>query len=75
MLNRQMELGFGNVRANHSPHHRRARRVRAQWWFDQMRQVVNRALDWEPAPEPRPTQIWLEASAGTAHRTGDAGRS
>jgi hypothetical protein len=24
-----------------------------------MRQVVERAIDWEPAPVPRPEQIWF----------------
>jgi hypothetical protein len=28
-----------------------------QWWFERMRQIVNSALDWQPAPSPRPEQI------------------
>ena len=58
MINRQMELGLGSVRANTSAH--RNRRARAAWWFGQMRDVVNRALDWQPTPEPPPEQIWLD---------------
>ena len=38
--------------AAHSPSFRRA-----QWWFRRMRQIVDGALDWEPAPPPRPEQI------------------
>ena len=32
---------------------------RAEWWFKQMRQVVDKALDWQPAPRFRPEQIWF----------------
>ena len=32
---------------------------RAAWGFEQMRQIVGRAMDWQPAPEPRPEQEWL----------------
>ena len=62
-LNAQLELGFGNVRTRTSTAARNSRRARAQWWFHQMRDVVNRALDWQPAPEPRPEQIWLMQNA------------
>jgi hypothetical protein len=36
--------------------------ARAAWWFAQMRRLVNSAIDWEAAPEPRPAQSWLELS-------------
>ena len=63
MINRQLELGLGSVRAGKVITHNR--RARATWWFGQMREVVNRAFDWQPAPEPRAEQIWLEhAPAG-----------
>ena len=42
--------------------HRRIRpqrRNRAQWWFQQMRLLVNSAIDWTPAPPARPEQIHL----------------
>jgi hypothetical protein len=57
-----MELGFANgSRLNSAP--RRQRRLqRAAWWFSQMRQLVNSAIDWEAAPKPRPAQSWLELS-------------
>ncbi len=59
MMNEQMELGFDG--ANRCPRvvQRERRLNRAHWWFDQMRQVVERAIDWEPAPRFRPEQIWL----------------
>ncbi len=39
------------------------RSSRADWWFRQMRQVVDRAFDWQPAPRFRPEQIWLPETA------------
>lgn len=46
----QLELGLAG--ANRCP--RAARRERrlnhANWWFDQMRQIVDRAFEMEPAP-------------------------
>ena len=57
MTNEQMELGFNGARMQTS---RRERRInRAAWWFAHMRQIVNHAMDWKAAPEPRPEQIWL----------------
>ena len=56
MTNAQLELSFGALRVRpvttrcpsiHNP----------QWWFQRMRQIVDRALDWQPAPAPRPEQI------------------
>ena len=54
----QMELGFGSF-ACQTPAARRRRLNRANWWFQRMRQLVDRACDWQPAPEPRPEQIWF----------------
>jgi hypothetical protein len=56
---KQLELGLAG--ANRCPRAvKRERRLnRANWWFDHMRQVVDRALDWEPAPRFQPEQIWL----------------
>jgi hypothetical protein len=45
---------------------RRARRMgQARWWFDQMRQVVEQAQDWEEAPrfQSEPVQIQLPEAA------------
>lgn len=58
MTNQQMELGFGGVKLAGLT--RRERRMtRAQWWFAHMRQIVDHAMDWQAAPEPRPEQTWL----------------
>jgi hypothetical protein len=63
-LNNQLELGFSGGAPCHSPAARRRRLNRANWWFERMRQLVDRACDWQPAPEPRPEQIWFP----NAHR-------
>jgi hypothetical protein len=62
----QMELSLAGANrcprlARHEP-----RRNHARWWFDQMRQVVERAIDWEPAPLPRPEQIWFSDTSRQA---------
>jgi hypothetical protein len=59
MTNQQMELGFGNVRVCRSLNRPHRRQTRAQWWFDRMREAVDKAFDWQPAPQPRPEQIWF----------------
>ena len=58
MNNAQMEFGLGNnfELRTHTP---LKARNRAQCWFERMRQVVDLALDWEPAPAPRPEQTWF----------------
>ena len=54
-----MELGLTG--ANHCPRaaQRERRLNRANWWFDQMRQIVDQAFDWEPAPRFQMEQAWL----------------
>jgi hypothetical protein len=59
MMNQQMELEIGTVRNCPSARRGQRRSGRASWWFDRMRQVVDRALDWQPAPPARPEQIWF----------------
>ena len=56
----QLELSF-DASAAFRPHitRRQRRRNRAQWWFAQMRAVVDRAFDWKPAPPARPEQAQL----------------
>jgi hypothetical protein len=62
MTNAQLELGFGALRVRPTLINRRRSSIRnPQWWFDRMRQIVDRALDWEPAPPPRPEQISFPA--------------
>jgi hypothetical protein len=54
---KQMELELAT--ANKCPRvaQREQHQNRATWWFGQMRQVVDRAFDWEPAPRFQPEQI------------------
>ena len=58
--NEQLELGFsgGQIARAAQPEGRIAR---ANWWFSQMRGIVERAMDWS-AVEPRPEQIWMPGS-------------
>ena len=58
----QMELSFDKNAAASRSLARCQRRRRAQWWFDQMRQVVDRALDRRPGLTPPPEQIHLSWS-------------
>jgi hypothetical protein len=59
MYNGQLEMSFANGRGCQTIGGRQRRLSRAQWWFQRMRQVVERAIDWTPAPLPPPEQIWL----------------
>jgi hypothetical protein len=55
----QMELSL-QATSSFRPAMRGARRPRrAHWWFQRMRQIVERALDREPAPQPKSEQIYL----------------
>ena len=38
---------------------KRQRALRASWWFERMRAVVDCAFNWSAAPQPRPEQFWL----------------
>ncbi len=69
MFDGQMELSFGNAG---SSIRRRRRLSRSQWWFQRMRQVVDRAMDWQAAPPPRPEQIWLPGTCRQAAGIGPA---
>jgi hypothetical protein len=55
----QLELGFDASCGWQPARHQPRRLTRAQWWFAQMRQIVDRALDWQPTPPPRPEQTWF----------------
>ncbi|MFO1488791.1 MAG: hypothetical protein U1F65_09960 [Verrucomicrobiota bacterium] len=59
MMNQQMELGIGNAAICRSLNRPKRRQTRAQWWFEQMREAVDKAFDWRTAPPARPQQIWL----------------
>jgi hypothetical protein len=59
----QMELSLnGRSRRTGRPD-RRQRRQRAQWWFAQMRRVVETAMEWRPEPGGRPSQDCLALAA------------
>ena len=60
MYTGQMEMSFS--RAEKAAAGRRERQNRAQWWFRRMRQIVDLASDWQPAPPPRPVQVWFPVS-------------
>ena len=52
----QLEISFDGTCSFRPVTRRQKRLARAHWWFGQMRQVVNRAMDWEPAQEARTEQ-------------------
>jgi len=54
-----MEMSFGPTGGSRPVGRRQSQRRRAQWWFSRMRQVVDRAIDWEPVAPARPEQTWL----------------
>lgn len=62
MTNEQLELSLAAGQQTQLAPRREGRPSRAAWWFGQMRRVVNSAMDWNAAPEPRPEQSWLEIS-------------
>jgi hypothetical protein len=55
----QLELGLAGANRCLRVAQRERRLNRANWWFDQMRQVVDRAFDWKPAPRFQLEQAWL----------------
>jgi hypothetical protein len=55
----QMELGMRNQIRNQHRNVRNERRKRAQWWFAQMRRVVELALPAQPVASARPEQTYL----------------
>lgn len=57
--NEQMELSLSGARRARRRARRETRMTRAAWWFTKMRAVVNNAIDWETAGQPRPEQTWL----------------
>ena len=58
--NEQMELVLGKSKACNSARRSQQRRMsRANWWFQQMREVVDKAVDWQPARPARPEQIYF----------------
>ena len=64
MTNEQLELGFNGVPIRAGAVPCGGRIARANWWFARMRNIVENAMDWSAAAEPRPEQIWIPG----AHR-------
>lgn len=60
MKDNQIELSFSSTSSRRRNSRRQRRLRRAHWWFEQMRQLVNQAMDRRPAPTPRPEQIFLQ---------------
>lgn len=55
----QMELGMRSQIRNSYRNVRNDRLKRANWWFAQMRRVVDLALPPQPMALPRPEQTYL----------------
>jgi hypothetical protein len=59
--NTQLELSLNAKRTQPLNRRKNTRVARAKWWFSQMREAVENAIDWQEG-ESRGEQIWL---AGT----------
>jgi len=59
----QQQLSFANSN-DYCSRRRRQRRLvnwaRAKFWFGQMHRAVDAAVEWKPAPLPRPEQAILD---------------
>jgi len=64
-LKNQMELGI-QARANRRLRRNKNTVRRAGWWFSQMRQAVDRAIDWTPRPAPRASQVYFSMERQTS---------
>jgi hypothetical protein len=60
-FDRQLELKLASAGSENSfQNASKTKPAGANWWFTQMRQVVNRAFDWSSVPAARPVQTYLE---------------
>ncbi|MFZ0826404.1 MAG: hypothetical protein WAO02_03180 [Verrucomicrobiia bacterium] len=57
----QLELGFNGIQPRANAARREGRIARAGWWFNQMRDIVGRAM--ETTGEPRPEQMWIPGAS------------
>ncbi len=57
MYNGQLEMSFNQERGVLELSQRQRRLSRAKWWFNRMRQAVDRAI--RPAPPAPPEQTWF----------------
>lgn len=60
----QLELGFNGAKSIAGHRRESPRMTRARWWFEQMRHVVDAAMDWEPNGPGRPEQTWFTEANG-----------
>jgi hypothetical protein len=58
-INDQLELSLNQSLLAAPKRGVRGSPVTSKWWFARMRHIVNRAIDWRPAPLGRPEQIWF----------------
>jgi hypothetical protein len=63
IITNQMELGFEQQQLSARGNERNRRQTRADWWFRQMRRVVDLAMEWRPTPPARPQQSYLVLGA------------
>ncbi len=61
--NEQLELGFTGIKPCLNGARREGHIARAGWWFTQMREIVERAMDWQIAGQPPPEQIWIPGTS------------
>jgi len=57
--NDQLELSLHGETVCPSIARRQRRLTRASLWFNRMRQVVDEAVDYPPAPTPRSQPLWI----------------
>jgi hypothetical protein len=62
--NEQLELGFAGIQHRPAGGAPEDRRVRAAWWFAQMRRMVANAMDWQTAGQPPARQTGQNPVAG-----------
>ena len=60
----QLEITLPTAACRRPGNYRQRRVSRARWWFNQMRRVVDEAIEWAPAPAARPEQPQLPLAQG-----------
>jgi hypothetical protein len=70
-MKHQMELTFGKSTVR--PYAAPVRPGRYSYWVGRMRHAVDRAMDWERLPAPRPEQIVFPA-LNPAHSSSSLGK-
>jgi hypothetical protein len=68
MRTNQIELELPKNQNCRSKEARRLRRQRSQWWFEQMRQAVERAVDWKEQGKAGVTQMNLAPANFSAQK-------